>query len=373
MKKFHGRTTVTRWSLAVALMFVGADTGFADLSISFEAEEGYFTACPIEQTTGWRSIPEGIGMVTQESSFNGGQSLKIEPNRSYQLGGLGWKLTYQSDGLPQTGVRFVEFGIKLESATGRQISEYRNGKTFMDLWGASIAFESDENGNLRLVAGGTAENNVDPILIQAIEGVESNRWLYLVIRQDLDAGTWEFYVDGVLEVIDVTLLPGEDRNRLAVFSKKTEATYIDGICISTENPFFLDEVQYDFTDTRGVSDQASFKRTDRMMGRNQGKEEARKVESPPSETLMDLNSQTPESTSQTLYVDNAVGDNGNSGMFPHAFGRNGPKASIKAAMVAAQNGSVIIVLPGKGIYEEGSRSAHGKKLTIRTVKPIIIK
>ncbi len=373
MKKLPERTTAVRGFLAAGLMLVGADAGLANLSINFEAEEGYFTGCPIEQRTGWRSIPGGIGMVTQEASFNGGQSLKIEPSRPNQLGEPAWEITYQSDGLPQSGVRFIEFGVKLVPAARRKISEYRNGNAFLDLWGASLILDLDVNGNLQLVTGGTAESNIDPVLIQATEDGDLNRWLYLVIRQDLDTGTWDLYVDGALEVTDVPLLPGEDRNGFAIFSNKIEATYIDGIRISIENPFSLNEKQSYLTKAREVSDQVSFKRTDGAIGQNQGKGETANAGAQSAEKPVGFSSQAREAASETLYVDNIIGDNANSGMFSHAFGRNGPKASIKAAMAAAQSGAVIVVLPGTGIYEEGSRSAEGKKLTIRTVTPIIIK
>lgn len=362
-----------RWFLATGLMLVQASTGLSELYIDFEAAEGYFNGCPIEQKARWQSIPEGIGLVTQETSFNGGQSLKIESHRSRQLGEPGLELTYQPDGLPQTGVRFIELGIKPASANLAEFSEYQNGKTLLHLWGASLAFSSGTDGNVQIVAAGADGRNVDPILIQANESGESNRWLHLVIRQDLDAETWDLFVDGVSKATDLTLLPGEDQDRLAIFSNEIGATYIDGIGIGRDNPLSLDEEANDWTDTHRASDQVGPKRNDQKVGRNHGKEEALKDLAASSNTSTIADPQASDATPRTLYVDNGIGSDANSGKFPHPSRRDGPKASIKAAMAVAPDGAVIVVLPGKGIYEEGSRSANGKKLTIRTVKPIIIK
>ena len=74
-----------------------------------------------------------------------------------------------------------------------------------------------------------------------------------------------------------------------------------------------------------------------------------------------------------LYVDNARGSDASSGALSYPAGAGGPKASIKAAMATARSGDVIVVLPGRGTYEEGSRSAHGKALTIKTVGKVTIK
>ncbi len=51
----------------------------------------------------------------------------------------------------------------------------------------------------------------------------------------------------------------------------------------------------------------------------------------------------------------------------------GPKASLKAAMTAAESGDTIVVLKGTGTYDEGSRGVTGKALTIKTVGNVTIK
>ncbi len=68
-----------------------------------------------------------------------------------------------------------------------------------------------------------------------------------------------------------------------------------------------------------------------------------------------------------LYVDNVHGSDGNTGKFCYPVGNDGPKASIKAAIQAAPDDAVIVVLKGTGTYHEGSYGAKGKSFTLTTL------
>ena len=75
---------------------------------------------------------------------------------------------------------------------------------------------------------------------------------------------------------------------------------------------------------------------------------------------------------KNIYVDNVNGDNARSGRKSYLAGGDGPKASLKEAWAAAQNGDTIVILSGNGTYGESDWAGADKNLIILPIGEITI-
>lgn len=359
-RAIHTLSARVAWTtVALGLMATQSSHGSPLISIGFEESEGYSSGRAIEMMRGWSSSEEGGGMITREDRLFGEQSLKIEANE--EAVGIG----YWTEGVPQQGVRFIEVSIKPVPI------EMDDATAILNLWGSEIGFtRGDDNTiHLRLPSGGNEGVASGDFSIPARASAESEAglWLNVVIRQDLGAATWDLFLDGNLVAIDLRL--GEVTEAFGIEVGAHEAMYLDGLGIGTENPLLPDSDGDGMPDAYEVAHNLNPSVNDRN-----GDWDGDGI-SNIAEYLAGTSPSVPGNgaVGQIIYVDNVIGSDSNSGQTSNTQGSDGPKFSIKAAMSAAQSGTTIVVMPGTGIYSEGSRSAKGKRITIRTVRPIIIK
>ena len=348
------------WTMvAVGLAVAQAGHGAPPISIGFEESEGFTVGSGIEEIEGWSSGDKGDGVITREDCLFGEQSLKIEANeRAVEIGYLGASV-------PQAGVRFIELAVKPVPIVAE------NATATLNLWGSKIGFVrgDDDTIYIHLPEGTNGERKAGSIATLARADVEgqSGPWLHLVLRQDLATAKWDLYLDGKPVAVDLLMARPEGSLRINVGAY--EAMHLDGIGIGTENPLFTDSDGDGMPDAYEVAHRLNPHLDDRNGDRD----------GDGISNIDEFLAGTPPnvvgsvSAGQILYVDNVIGNDANSGFSYQPGGHDGPKASIKAAMAAAKNGAVIVVMPGSGVYDEGSRSAKGKRITIRSVKPIIIK
>gem|GEM_PF-1779021 len=329
------------------------------ISIGFEEQEGYFFESAITRVEGWSASGEADGVIIGEAPFSGEQSLRVEANEGpVEVG-------YRTGGLPESGVRFIKAAI-------RPAPLERSGATArLDLWGSEIGFILSEDRTVKLSLRGDAAGEAESLRLATPVQVDGEgrgtHWLAVLIRQDLAAATWDLFLEGMPVAINLPMAEGADS--LGIVVGPYEAIGLDGIGIGSENPLFIDSDGDGMPDAYEVAHRLNPHADDRNSDRDG--DGIRNIDEYLAGSSPDVAGAG--TVAQIIYVDNASGRDSNSGQFSHGVGAGGPKFSIKAAMAAAQSGAVIVVLPGTGTYHEGSRSAKGKRLTIRTVKPVIIK
>jgi hypothetical protein len=345
-------------SLAVTGCIAPAIGGIA---VDFEDGEGFGAGKDLASRPGWTVTQGATVQVTSEIAFQGEQCLEIRPSDPVPA------LQFELPDAPDAGIRFITASICPVA------SPIESAQTTLHLLGSELAFVREASGKIAIVAlhGSEIEASHKTVTTSAEwdEHGGSKDWLSLMIRQDLTAGTWDLFVNGQPAVADQALGPASDRSRIVVFGDELEPTYIDSLRITTENPLFPDTDRDGMPDAYEVAHRLNRFVNDRLADRdgdgvgNFAEFIARTSPSSPG------NAPVP----RVLYVDNLAGDDSNAGTTPYTAEDDGPKASLKAAMAAAASGDVIVVMKGRGLYDEGSRGVRGKALTIRAVDPVKIK
>lgn len=304
----------------------------------------------IDKVDGW--AVKGESFVTRSQAADGDQAV--------QLNG-GAKISRQ---VIRSDVRFIDFAVLpvygkeglpalLVNAAGTDLSFLRRGTV-----GKFTVIPREEEKQIELE--GSYPINA--------EGNLGRDWIVVTIRQDLKAGTWDLYLNAKLALIDQVL--GKELGLFLMDNASEEAVFLDFYSESSTNPLFADVDGDGMPDAFEVANGLNAYWNDRDADFDgdgvSNIEEFLGQSSPRTPAGMQI-------PGSILYVDNGLGDDGNSGSASYVMGGDGPKASIKAAMASASSGDTIVVLPGKGIYDEGSRGEPGKRLTIKAMKNVIIK
>lgn len=327
---------------------------------AFEVESGYVAGESIETYEGWSASIPGQAVIVTTERASGDQALEIPPAEDPI------EITFEApSGAPTTAVRFITVSVKPVAV------DPTHAQSVLHAWGADLGFVVGENGVIELVIADGEGRSIVTAARQS-PGQGADRWVHLMIRQDLEAGIWDLYLDDQLVAINQKL-NSEAGAGFAVFGHTEFATYVGALAVSASNPLFLD------TDADGIPDAWELAHSlnpyinDRLADpRGDGISNIQRY-------LLSLQGGANGGglgATHFLYVDNAHGDDAASGFAPYAARGaefSGPKASLKAAMAAARDGDTIIVLPGTGLYDEGSRSAEGKQLTIKTLGKITIR
>ena len=328
------------------------------VQVGFEAVEGFHAGDQL-QGTGWSVVGGSQAVITDQEKADGSQSLKIE------AGSPAAEVQFAGSVASGTGVRFIDLSIKPVGMSPE------TAQTGLSAWGSEMGFVKGSDGKIQIAAmretGGPSE--MIATTLQSGTDDAANNWIRLTVRQDLTARTWDVYVDGKLSAIDLPL-SGEGAGALAVFGSETAPTYLDKITVGDANPLFADLDKDGMPDAWEVANGLNRSVNDRNGDWNSnGVSNIADFMADPA-----INGNLPKSQrNEVIYVDNLNGNDANSGSVSYQVGGDGPKATIKAAMEAALRGAVIVILPGNGVYVEGSRGEPTKPLTIKTVDPITIK
>lgn len=327
---------------------------------TFEPSEGYSVGQAIETVEGWSaSVPNQAIIVTEERA-SGKQSLRIP------AGDNAIEITYDANSeVSKSPVRFLSMSIKPVA------TDAETAQSVLHAWGSYIGFTLTEGDNIDLVVVAGESYQAFPTAARQTLGGGADRWLHLTIRQDLQTDTWDLYLDDQLIAIDQPL-DEHTRTIFAIYGHMKHPTYLDALAMYINNPLFKDSDSDGIPDAweiaHGLDPYINDRRTDRNSdGMNNIQNYLRSTRS----NLIGTPSET-----NILYVDNVGGNDGNSGKEPfmsRADVSNGPKATLKSAMAVAKDGDTIVILPGTGVYNEGSRDAQGKQLIIKTLGKITIR
>lgn len=326
--------------LFLALIAQGAEIGFE--SPEYQAGEG------VVGKFGWERV-EGEGEVSQEQSALGEQSLELKD---------GERVKRKGTGLEEVHFREVYVLAKYEEG----------GEARLNLGGAWLGFRrTGSQGQVIAYSGGEGKEVGEGREVSREDGLGSE-WLRITVRIDEGKGKWDVYLGE--KPVRANLELGEGRGEVELRGPAEGREYYDEYREGNENPLFADADKDGMPDAEekahglnaygddreGDLDGDGISNVEEMFG---GKSPSRRE----GEGGVPIS---------YIYVDNARGDDANSGRRSHG-GKEGPKASLKAAMREAEKGSVIVVLKGTGIYEEGSRGEKEKELTIKAVEPVTIK
>ncbi len=294
---------------------------------------------------GW----SGDGVISEDEAAEGNQSLKIAPGQS-----ISHPASFSD------GVSFWDFYVLPDFGD--------SSETPLNVAGAEIGFTRVEGVGRIMVSSGTSSQTLPQTysLLPNSGSVES--WIRITVRIDWKQRIWDLFVDGRPVAASVKL---GNKSGFSWKAAGTDPSYLDAIDERRENPIFTDadldgmpdaeEVAYGmnpFIDDREADiDGDGIKNVDEIFA-----------------SLSARNGQTLTSAlSNRLFVDNLAGDDSFSGKASYVIGSDGPKRTLKAAMSAASSGAVIYVQKGTGVYDEGSRGAQGKELTIKTIGAVTIK
>lgn len=343
--------------LLFVLVGMSGGLALADVvRVGFEAAEGYEVGSR-ELGKGWKVSQAGLALIGGDPVQC--QFLKIEPGTPVE------EASFVSQGVPKNEIRFVDFLIKPVAM------EREGAQTVLNVWGSSVGFVKDSTGHIEIAAVDGKKEMESKLFVTGQQvgayGM-SDQWIRLTIRQDLKAGTWDLYVDGKLVTIDV----GMDREGLGefvIFGNEKASTYLDSLSVGSVNPLFVDSDRDGISDAEEIANGLNAFGDDRM-----GDFDADGV-SNIEEVLRGTSPRAPGGMQigANIYVDNRNGNDANRGLRSYPVGGDGPKASLKEAMAAARDGDTIVILPGLGVYDEGSRGEPGKRLTIKALSNVTIR
>lgn len=197
-------------------------------------------------------------------------------------------------------------------------------------------------------------------------------FLPLTVRIDYEYGIFDFYFEGQLYEIEFgQARPASYFSSFGISGHGAEKTLFDDPFADFSNPMF-DDLALD-----GINDDWKLKH-DLPLDQN-----VRYIDYDGDGLLTIeeyLLGKLPlvadhDSTGLTgfYYANNQVGRDSYDGKSATVVPKHGPKASISAAMGAAQSGDVVVVLSGTTAYQEGVIAPQGKRLTIRPVGQVVVR
>lgn len=303
----------------------------------------------IDKVGGWTVT--GTATVTADQSAEGTQSLKIAASGTLS------KL------LAVPELRFIDLAVLPAYTEVGQPAETLN------IGGAKLSFVESGSGGQIIVVSGTDTEGLSVGTSYSIEADNLGKdWVRVTVREDVKKGTWDLFLDGEPTVFDQIL--AKDNPSFRLENASGEAVYLDSYTESAENPLFKDSDGDGMPDAYEVANGLNPHIDDRESDLDvDGISNIREMFNGSSPGIAGSG----RAFGSILYVDNKNGSDSNAGKSSYAIGGDGPKASIKAAMAAAQSEDMIVIMPGTGVYQEGSSRAEGKQLTIKALANITIK
>ena len=319
-------------------------------SASFEAPQ-YQVGQSLSEQEGWQS-EDGV-LISSAESQDGSQSILIPSGSNV------------SRVLRSAGISYVDFYVQPEFAESPD-------EPTLHVAGVELGFVHQESGN------SVAVFKQDEIVLVPLTGfVASSKkrlesgWVRLTVRIDPSKNIADLYVNGLPALANLPL--GKQKGIFELAGTPESSVFLDSWTEASENPLFPDADHDGMPDAEETALGLNAYGDDRN-GDLDGDGVSNILEffsgSRPDVANGTLVNQG--ATGSVVYVDNRLGSDTNSGCRSYSVAGDGPKASLKGAMAAASNKAIIVILPGTGIYNEGSRSAEGKSLTIKTVSQVTI-
>lgn len=352
MSKFHS---------FILTQLVGALTvsGIALAGIDFESDEGFIPQQDISKTSGW-SATGGRVAITDRDARSGTQSLEISANATaiYSIPANPWPSAEK--------IAWVDFWIKPQADTSAEPS------TTLDADGSRLAFiKQDGRGMIYAYnpdGKGSGDSLSSGISFSLDAAGHSAEWIHVTLRQDFQGQTWDLFLDGRPALGNLRMdnsTPKAGPSGFTLGSPKGGSTLLDTWSLTFSNPLFAD------ADNDGIPDtfERAFGYDPYLSSRNGNLDPAGALEFQKFLESVRRSQGAIGSASTNngrfIYVDQAVGNDSNSGLLCYCSDGAGPKATIRAAMAAAGKGDTIIV--NEGVYQEGAISLIGKPFNLKTV------
>lgn len=317
-------------------------------TLGWGAGEG-FEDSAVGQEVSARSHWTGSAAVTDEESASGSNSLRVN---------AGETVVFQPDAVES--VSYWDFYLLPSFAASI-------GQT-LNITGAKLGFTvQGAVGKVRASDGETAvETAPDFPLISGTDGGEN--WVRITVRIDRGKKEWDLFLDGKPILAAAKLDQGDSLSLTGPAG--SGPVYLDDVQVSKNCPLFADSDNDGMPDTEELANGLNPFVDDRDAD-------------PDGDGIRNIleffAGSHPQSgvpllpgTGVYVFVDNVSGNDAFSGRRSYAAGNEGPKAGIKAAMTAAPSGATIFVLPGTGLYKEGSMGIKNKRLTIRVLGDVKI-
>jgi hypothetical protein len=358
---------LTRVLSVLGALTIGAILKSGAQSITFNAVEGFEAGETIHEVKGWQSSdPVRAVVVAPKNKAQKQQYLQIQPSAEPVV----VEYTRRGPEPEEPSVRWVDFEVLPVADSSDEVS------VTVDAFGSELAFvKAGSNGFVGVFNGGDADGGgivSDGTFPIGTDGGAQD-WVRITIRQDLSSGEWDLFVDGRPVLAALKFDPASPKsawNSFAIVGDTKLPVSLHVLRITDECPLFKD------SDNDGMPDAI-----ERAYGMNPLADDRNHDPIRRGLSNIDLfiaNSRPdlpghPSDGPEVIYVDNRHGDDRNAGRASYQLGRDAPKFSLKAAMKAAKPGSTIVVLPGTGLYEEGSRGEPAKNLTIAYVEDVTIR
>jgi len=310
--------------------------------ISFEESEG----CTVEAISlpGWT----GEFVVNHDQAHIGAQSLRVVTQAS----------TVSGESEP---VVYADFWIKASA------DDSANPDALVDFDGAVVALLKDGDNGVIQAFDASGDGKTVPVLesFPLDDSGSSASWIRVTIRRDGTSRKWDLFCNGRPVAWGLGLeSPPSGPTNLRFSAPPSGTLFVDDIEISSANPLFIDKDNDGLPDAYEVSHGMNAHGDDRS-GDADLDGSSNIVEFFRSGGVDAQSEGGGTSEAKVLYVDNALGNDSNTGRYSYSVDGDGPKASIHAAMDVAGEGSTIAVM--EGIYNEGEISLVGKPFNLITV------
>jgi len=213
----------------------------------FENQVGFVNETPLPGN--WTATETSV-VVANDAAQSGSQSVRIPAATPENIASLDFDPSVND-------ILFVDYHAKLtasglpglpllttpETTTVLTVRPYGTG------FGEWAFLDGDGAG------GGSWHFSGNPL---GLDAYSQTSWQQITLRLDLQSGSWDVYIDGILSAVDLGFaeapLPGAEAINL--FGSSSGATYIDNLSLSPTNPLFtdadLDGIEDAFEAARGL-------------------------------------------------------------------------------------------------------------------------
>lgn len=333
--------------LLLAAIFMVPIAGFS-ASMGFEPGEKFVAGEAVEASSGWK----GDSLVTDEEARTGSQSLKISTRTMFVLEKSSSRLPFA----------YLDFWIKTFA------DDSDEPLTTVDFGGAALAFLREEAKGAIFVADERSETGSrvvkDTLLLD--EHGFLQQWLRITIRRDEHTGVWDLFINGRPASVGIPLDQSAAEKVLSTHldSPPGGVAYVDDFSVGWENPLFEDSDHDGIPDSYEVAHGMDPYQDDR-------------ARAPQSDGVTNIARFYQDSSGSAgwsapgdkgggfVFVDSQSGSDRFTGRMSYRAADDGPKASLEAAVDAASDDDVIVLLPGLHPYSISAISNSQKIINLR--------
>jgi hypothetical protein len=307
----------------------------------FEPAEGLRPSAEIATFPGWKSSTRGIGVITDATAHAGTQSLGIKASSAAEA------LVMRKFAAPKDGIVFLDFFL-LPPADPAAEPSYT-----VDAAGARLAFVRTDAGKgavLAVPAGRTQAVETGFEFAIDEDGSHASDWIRVTLREDLEAGTWDLFLDGRLVLVDQPLAKAGAPAALSFYPSETGSAWVDDLAIAHDNPLFADADKDSVPDAVESVQRSDPNFDDRETRNSDGMSNIEQFLALSKDDSSRIGSR------RIIYVDNVSGSDAETGEFSYSFQGRGAKASLAAALAEREPDTLIVLIGSNKPYRIDARA-----------------